>query len=129
MKSRSLLLHENTLRLRNLYRDLDSVAGELLRNPDQTVGGMDQVRDKMDEIRATEAVLRPIRAEHLEEHGKMPADLQAPTDETIGLLESLMSKITELEGRAQEQSHKLRPKIQEGVRAVQMQNAYESNSR
>lgn len=129
MTTDETILHENTLRLRDLYVELDGVVDEMLAGKVESGTGMQEVRQKMHVIRATESVLGPCRERYLAENSKMPTELKGPTDITIETLENLMTKLAVLEKRTHDRADELRPKLHANVRAVQMQSAYHANLR
>ena len=52
------------------------------------------------------------------------ANVKQLTDQIGSLIQNLLMKMTKLERRAQDSCQQLLPQIHEGVRAVQMKNAY-----
>lgn len=115
-----------TLRLRQQYRDLDRVLDAMNAGSDLMI---ESISEHMKSIRETEARLHPLREQQRRINAQLPAELQQPTDETIELLKGIMPKLAQLEKATIDSSQRLFPKIQQSVRAVQMQNAYQNSHR
>lgn len=122
----SAKLEELTLMLRTQYRALDKIVDGMGENGDVSVDVMGQ---HLKAIKKTEALLGPIRQEFLDTGERLDTIAQEATEETIGLVQGLMPKLAQLEKATAESAKRLVPKIQESVRAVQMQNAYQAGSR
>lgn len=112
-----------TLKLKQQYQALDSIVESMNRDSTQSI---DLISEQLKVIKETETMLRPLREEFRRTNTKLPPHLQVPTDETIELVKGLMPKLAQLEKATLDSAQRLFPKIQESVRAVQMQNAYQA---
>ena len=112
-----------TLKLKQQYQALDSIVESMNRDSSQSI---DLISEQLKVIKETETMLRPLREEFRRTNTKLPPHLQVPTDETIELVKGLMPKLAQLEKSTLDSAQRLFPKIQESVRAVQMQNAYQA---
>lgn len=110
-----------TLQLKQQYQALDSIVDSFSHDTDQS---MNSISDQLKLIKQTEETLRPLREEFRAANATVPAVLQIPTEQTIELVKGLMPKLAQLEKQTLDSAKRLFPKIQESVRAVQMQNAY-----
>lgn len=115
-----------TLLLRQQYQDLDRVLDAMNAGSDLMI---ESISEHMKSIRETEAKLHPLREQQRRINTQLPAELKQPTDETIELLKGIMPKLAQLEKTTIDSSQRLFPKIQQSVRAVQMQNAYQTGHR
>ncbi len=113
-----------TLKLREQYQALDSIVEAMNHDSDQSI---DLISEQLKVIKKTETMLRPLREEFRRTNTKLPPHLQEPTDQTIELVKGLMPKLAQLEKTTLDSAQRLFPKIQESVRAVQMQNAYQAS--
>ena len=110
-----------TLQLKQQYEDLDRIIDSLNGG---AVDSTDAIGEQLRLIKQTELQLLPLREEFRRTHTKLPGYLKEPTDATIDLVKGLMPKLAQLEKATMESAKRLLPKIQESVRAVQMQKAY-----
>ncbi|MEM8733680.1 MAG: hypothetical protein AAGG44_05645 [Planctomycetota bacterium] len=122
----SAKLEELTLMLRQQYRALDKIVDGMGEDGALSVDVMGQ---HLKAIKQTESLLAPIRQEFIESGERLDQLAQEATEETIELVKGLMPKLAQLEKATAESAKRLFPKIQENVRAVQMQNAYQAGSR
>lgn len=113
-----------SVKLAAQYDALLKVVDALLRAA--TIESVDDITVQMKDIRETENLLRPIRTAFRENELKTPAQIREVTDHTIDVLNQLMPKLSLLESKTKHSAMKLFPKVREGVRAVQMKNAYKS---
>jgi len=103
------------------YQSLNATVDSLNDGP---VDSVDEISVQIAAIKKTEEQLLPLREAFRETHPTLPSELKIPTDQTIELVKGLMPKLAQLEKATLESANRLYPKIQESVRAVQMQNAY-----
>ncbi|MFN3191413.1 MAG: hypothetical protein ACE361_12900 [Aureliella sp.] len=122
----SAKLEELTLMLRQQYRALDKIVDGMGEDGALSVEVMGQ---HLKAIKQTESLLAPIRQEFIASGETLDQLAQEATSETIELVKGLMPKLAQLEKVTAESAKRLFPKIQENVRAVQMQNAYQAGSR
>ncbi|QDT11876.1 hypothetical protein [Planctomycetes bacterium K23_9] len=120
-KAQYTQLHKLTLQLLQQYKLLDQVVDALNEGPAESI---DDINEQMLAIKETEKSLLPLREVFRQTNDSLPDELRNPTDETIELVKGLMPKLAQLEKTTLESANRLFPKIQESVRAVQMQNAY-----
>ncbi|NND98988.1 MAG: hypothetical protein HKN47_16860 [Pirellulaceae bacterium] len=119
-------LLELTLQLQQQYQHLDRLLDSIT---DASSAAIESIGPHMNEIKRTEAALGPLREQFHRTSEQMTPALKNATDETIDLVKGLMPKLAQLEKTTFESAQRLFPKIQESVRAVQMQNAYSSSNR
>ena len=112
---------ELTVRLRNLYQELDETVDSMHVG---SVESLELIGKKMKAIQDTESQLGPLRESFQQTSAVMPSSLREPTNQTIDLLKGLLPKLAQLEKATIDSFERLFPKIQESVRAVKMQNAY-----
>jgi predicted nucleic acid-binding Zn-ribbon protein len=108
------------------YQSLDATIDTLGQSESPS---MDDVTSKIAEIKQIEQSLAPIREQYRSEFETLSDDLRRVTDQTIELVTGLMPKLAQLEKATVESANRLFPKIQESVRAVQMQSAYGAGGR
>ncbi len=119
-------LLELTQLLRKQYGDLDAIIDAATTGSTESLQAISQ---QMKSIKQTETLLLPLREEYRRSKADLPAALKIPTDETIELLKNIMPKLAQLEKETIDSSQRLFPRITESVRAVQMQNAYQTGNR
>ena len=119
-------LLELTQLLRKQYGDLDAIIDAATNGSTESLQAISQ---QMKSIKQTETLLLPLREEYRRSNADLPAALKIPTDETIELLKNIMPKLAQLEKETIDSSQRLFPRITESVRAVQMQNAYQTGNR
>ena len=110
-----------TLRLQEQYQTLDRLVDSMNQSSDVSIEPMSE---QVKAIKETEDQLRPLREMFRASGHELPPELNKPNNETIELLKGLMPKLAQLEKSTLESTQRLFPKIQQSVRAVQMQNAY-----
>ncbi|TWU02159.1 hypothetical protein [Stieleria varia] len=118
-------LIELTCQLRNQYQELNEIVDQMLQESHFTV---DQLSERIKGIKELESRLAPLRDDFRASNSVAPSVIRDPTDETIELVKNLLPKLAQLEKSTVEAANRLFPKIQESVRAVQMQRAYGSRS-
>jgi MinD-like ATPase involved in chromosome partitioning or flagellar assembly len=119
-------LLELTQRLQQQYEELNAIIDAATTDSPES---LQAISEQMQHIKQTEMLLVPLRQEHRRSNADLPAALKKPTDETIELLKSIMPKLAQLEKETIDSSQRLFPRIKESVRAVQMQNAYQTGYR
>lgn len=113
-------------RLKQQYQALDDAIDAMNQAGEVAV---ETISDQLTSIRQTESMLKPLRDACLQTHEQLPPEIRTPTNETIELLRGLMPKLAQLEKTTLQSAQQLLPKIQQSVRAVQMQTAYRAGSR
>jgi DNA repair exonuclease SbcCD ATPase subunit len=103
------------------YQSLDATIDVMVKTESTSMEG---VTSRIAEIKRTEQSLAPLREQYRREFETLSDDLRRVTDQTIELVTGLMPKLAQLEKATVESANRLFPKIQESVRAVQMQSAY-----
>lgn len=107
--------------LKKQYENLNEIIDHKLESGDCSI---EQISEQINGIRATEDALRPMREDLRDRKAKSPDDLQAVTNDTIELMESIMPKLGVLEKETLESAKRLYPEVEQSVRVVQMQQAY-----
>lgn len=119
-------LWELTVELLELYRELDQALDSLIEKQSPNV---DSILSQMERIKRVESELVPLR-NGLEQAGFQAADeFNQSLDQTIEIIQVVMPKLARLEQLARSSAERLQPKVAMGVRARQMQNAYQSGDR
>jgi hypothetical protein len=119
-------LTEHSSRLQQQYAELDAIVDALVRHGGQD---MDAINVRITAIKQTEELLRPLRDHFCQSKESMPAAVQESTQATIDIIKGLMPKLAQLEKDTAAAAQRLYPKVQQSVRAVQMQTAYGNESR
>ncbi len=118
-------LIQETLLLKQQYEKLAEIVETMRQEQSRDV---EPISEQMKCIKDTESRLRPMRESFTRSGKQASKELQRATEATIGLVETLMPKLSELEKASVDSLRRLFPKIQGSVRAVQMQNAYKGNA-
>ncbi len=116
-------LDELILRLRDQYRELDSAISVASVTDDDSITA---IGDQLKAIKATEQKLTPLREQVIASGAVIRDESRRASNETTDIIKGLMPKLGQLELETVTAAKRLSPRIQDGVRAIQMQAAYES---
>ena len=117
------LTHE----LRDQYRVVDESVTQIYQHKNSlaSTDDLERVNGQLNEVKTIEAKLQPIRKQMELEGQQVPNEMKSVIDETVQIVMGLIPRIADLEQSAIESRDKLAPLIHEGVRAIDMKNAYQ----
>lgn len=118
---RETKLLEQTSTLKDLYVKLNAIVDRNIETNDCSI---EKISEQIQQIRAAESVLGPMRDQYQKSGRQLSPQLKSLTDDTIELVKALMPKMAQLEKMTLDAAKRLFPEIHESVRVVQMQSAY-----
>ena len=109
------------------YQQLDALADQILVNGD-SAEAMEattmQLKTERESLEKLETDSRLIKEEYRRTRPHASEDVNRITEKLAMLMQRFLMKISKLETQAQRSRESLKPLIHDGVRAVQMKNAY-----
>ena len=113
------------------YQQMSEAANRLQGQDPESMtmatGDMLLMKEQREEIEKLNLASQSLQTEYRAARDHASAAVDQLRERVAAVMQSLMMKIGSLEKEAQNSYDKLKPKIHNGVRAVQMKNAYGKN--